>query len=90
MRRQQTPPPVARTKRKYTKRATKARKVPKVKRTPKKRAAKQAAPQSNGHAANGSAVEFAKFGDYVVLKRTDVVDLLRTMQRWSDMVERML
>lgn len=35
-------------------------------------------------------VEFAKFGEFVVLKKADVVALLQTMQRWSSMVEAML
>jgi hypothetical protein len=45
---------------------------------------------NNGYAANDNghaAVEFARFGDFVVLKKADVVDLLRAMQRWQQMVE---
>src|SRR5690242_6024017 len=43
---------------------------------------------ANGHrrAGNG-AVEFACFGDFVVLKRCDVVELLLVMERWRQMIE---
>jgi hypothetical protein len=87
-----SPPPVA--KRKYKKRTPKSARAPKAASTKKRRYVRkaQAPRQSNGHvASNGHAsVEFARFGDFVVLKRPDVVELLQLMRRWSDMVEGML
>lgn len=78
------------------KKARKKRAAPppetKPRRRPKKRVKAATAKPANGHAGNGvaSAVEFARFGDFVVLKRPDVIELLRTMQRWQQMVEAVL
>jgi len=69
----------------------------KPRRKAKKRVAAREPVAAKPHAASGVPrttpavvdVEFARFGEYVVLKKNDLVELLRVMRRWSQMIEAM-
>lgn len=73
-----------------------SRKPKKTKRTKKAnggaaKPAKAITPRTNGHAKpNGAGqVEFTRFGEYVVMRRVDVVELLTIFERWRQMIESM-
>lgn len=68
-------------------RARSARRPPLKPKRRKKRVARAEPPPAkiaNGH---GNAIEFARFGEYVVLRTADVIELLRVIERWRDMLE---